>query len=83
MAAARATPLKVWWAPAGDAKYLILQGTEGQIALPDNGVELAKELGPRATFVNVPGAAHLLPLEQPEKNASHRISFIRQLGSTP
>ena len=83
MAAARATPLKVWWAPAGDTKYLILQGAEDQIALPENGEELARELGPRATLVNVPGAAHLLPLEQPEKTASHMISFIRQLGSTP
>jgi pimeloyl-ACP methyl ester carboxylesterase len=79
-AAAEATPLEVWWAPPGKMKYLILQGAEDQIAPPENGVELKKELGMRATLVNVPGAAHLLPLEQPKITASHMITFIRDLG---
>jgi pimeloyl-ACP methyl ester carboxylesterase len=38
---------------------------------------------PRATLVNVPGAAHLLPLEQPDVSASHTINFIRDLGRKP
>jgi pimeloyl-ACP methyl ester carboxylesterase len=79
-AAAEATPLKAWWAPPGQTKYLILQGSDDQIAPPENGVELHKELGERATLITVPGAAHLLPLEQPDATASHMISFIRQLG---
>jgi pimeloyl-ACP methyl ester carboxylesterase len=78
-AAAESTPLKIWWAPPGETKYLILQGAADQIAPPENGEELKKELGSRATLVNVPGAAHLLPLEQPETTASQMISFIRQL----
>src|SRR5690242_11545288 len=77
--AAESTPLKTWWAPPGKTKYLILQGAEDQIAPPENGVLLKQELGDRATLVNVPGAAHLLPLEQPETTASHLINFIRQL----
>src|SRR4029079_6505487 len=79
--AAESTPLKTWWAPRGKTKYLILQGADDQIAPPENGVELKKELGDRATLVNVPAAAHLLPLEQPETAASHMINFIRKLGS--
>ena len=82
-AAMEATPLKAWWAPAGQTKYLIVQGAEDQIAPPENGVELKKELGERATLITVPGAAHLLPLEQPETTASHMISFIRQLDRKP
>jgi pimeloyl-ACP methyl ester carboxylesterase len=82
-AAAEATPLKAWWAPPGQTKYLILQGANDQIAPPENGVELQKELGARATLVNVPGAAHLLPLEQPETAATHMINFIRQLDRKP
>jgi pimeloyl-ACP methyl ester carboxylesterase len=82
-AAAEATPLNAWWAPAGQTKYLILQGADDQIAPPENGVVLQKELGDRATLVNVPGAAHLLPLEQPETAASYIINFIRQLGAKP
>ena len=66
-AAAESTPLDAWWAPPGETKYLILQGAEDQIAPPENGEQLQKELGDRATLVNVPGAAHLLPLEQPEE----------------
>jgi pimeloyl-ACP methyl ester carboxylesterase len=82
-AAAESTPLKTWWAPTGKTKYLILQGADDQIAPPKNGEQLKQELGGRATLVNVPRAAHLLPLEQPETTASHVISFIRQLGGEP
>ncbi|HEV8004103.1 MAG TPA: alpha/beta hydrolase [Planctomycetaceae bacterium] len=78
-AAAEATPLKDWWAPPGQTKYLILQGADDQIAPPENGLILQKELGDRATLVNVPRAAHLLPLEQPESAAAHMIRFMRQL----
>ena len=81
--AAESTPLKTWWAPPGKTKYLILQGADDQIAPPGNGVELQKELGDRATLVNVPGAAHLLPLEQPETTASKVIGFIKGLGDKP
>jgi len=77
-AAAKATPLEAWWATPGQTKYLILQGASDQIAPPENGVELQKDLGARATLVNVPGAAHLLPLEQPQVTASHIIAFIKQ-----
>ncbi|HEV3300450.1 MAG TPA: alpha/beta hydrolase [Planctomycetaceae bacterium] len=82
-AAAEATPLKAWWAPPGQTKYLILQGADDQIAPPENGALLQKELGDRAMVVNVPGAAHLLPLEQPETCASHMIRFIHQLAGKP
>jgi pimeloyl-ACP methyl ester carboxylesterase len=83
LAAAESTPLKTWWAPPGKTKYLILQGAKDQIAPPENGTVLKQELGDRATLVNVPGAAHLLPLEQPDVTASHVIKFIRQLDQKP
>jgi pimeloyl-ACP methyl ester carboxylesterase len=81
--AAESTALKSWWAPPGKTKYLILQGAADQIAPPENGEELKKDLGDRATLVNVPGAAHLLPLEQPETTASKVIGFIKELGDKP
>jgi pimeloyl-ACP methyl ester carboxylesterase len=77
--AAESTPLKTCWAPPGKTKYLILQGAADQIAPPENGEELKKELGDRAMLVNVTGAAHLLPLEQPETTASKVIAFIKDL----
>ena len=36
-----------WWAPPGQTKYLIVQGADDQIAPPENGFELKKELGER------------------------------------
>jgi pimeloyl-ACP methyl ester carboxylesterase len=78
-AAAEATPLGSWWAPPGKTKYLIVQGAEDQIAPPENGEILKKELADRATLINVPAAAHLLPLEEPDTTASHVIGFIRKL----
>lgn len=78
--AAENTPLDTWWAPPGDAPYLILQGSEDQIAPPENGEELKKELGDRATLINVPGAAHAMPLEQPETAAKHIADFIGSIS---
>jgi pimeloyl-ACP methyl ester carboxylesterase len=75
--------LSAWWGPPGQTKYLILQGAEDQIAPPENGIELQKVLGGRATLVNVPRAAHLMPLEQPDIAADHIIGFIKQLGAKP
>lgn len=82
-AAAKATPLEAWWAPPGKTKYLILQGADDQIAPPENGVVLQKELGARATVVNVPGAAHLLPIELPAIAASHIVEFVKSVGKAP
>jgi pimeloyl-ACP methyl ester carboxylesterase len=80
-AAAKATPLTAWWAPSGKTKYLILQGADDQIAPPENGVLLQKDLGGRATLVNVPAAGHLLPLEKTQATADQMTSFIRQLDA--
>lgn len=79
--AAESTPLDVWWVPPGSTKYLILQGAGDQIAPPENGAILKTELGDRATLVNVPKAAHLMPLEQPETAASLVAEFIKQLDN--
>jgi pimeloyl-ACP methyl ester carboxylesterase len=82
-AAAKATPLAAWWAPPGNTKYLILQGADDQIAPPENGILLQKELGARATVVNVPDAAHLLPVELPAIAASHIVEFVKSVVVAP
>jgi pimeloyl-ACP methyl ester carboxylesterase len=71
------TPLKDWWAPPGKMKYLILQGTEDQIALPENGELLKEELGTRATLVSFPGAGHLLIVTEPQRVVSAVVSFLQ------
>ncbi len=68
---------------SGQAKYLMVQGADDQIAPPVNGVDLKNELDEQVTLITCPGQPTLLPLEQPETTASHMISFIRQLVRKP
>lgn len=75
--AAKATPLKEWWAPPGDAKYLVLQGTNDQAAPAENGELLKQELGARVTLVPIEGAGHLMFVTDPDKVAAAIISFLR------
>jgi pimeloyl-ACP methyl ester carboxylesterase len=61
-------PLKEWWAPPGKMRYLVVQGTDDQIAPPENGELLKQELGSRVTLVAFPGAGHLfLVTQKPRK----------------
>jgi len=57
-------------------KYLVLQGTNDQIALPENGELLKKELGERVTLVSFAGAGHLFIVTEPEKVAPVVVSFL-------
>jgi pimeloyl-ACP methyl ester carboxylesterase len=69
-------PLKEWWAPPGKMRYLVVQGTEDQIAPPENGELLKQELGSRVTLVAFPGAGHLFLVTEAEKTAATVISFL-------
>lgn len=71
------TPLKDWWAPPGKVKYLVVQGTDDQIALPENGQLLKQEMGERVTLVSFPGAGHLLIVTEPKRAASAVVSFLQ------
>jgi pimeloyl-ACP methyl ester carboxylesterase len=74
---AESTPLSDWWAPAGQQKYLVLQGTEDQAAPPENGELLKQELGARVTLIPFPGAGHLMLVTEPKKAAAAIVSFLR------
>jgi pimeloyl-ACP methyl ester carboxylesterase len=78
--AAENTPLHDWWAPPGQAKYLVVQGTDDQIAPPENGELLRQELGVRVTLESLPGAGHLMLVTEPKKTAAAVVSFIRSLA---
>jgi pimeloyl-ACP methyl ester carboxylesterase len=74
--AAENTRLKDWWAPPGQTKYLVLQGTDDQAAPPENGEMLKQELGARVTLVPFPGAGHLMLVTEPKKAADAVVSFL-------
>jgi len=71
------TPLEDWWAPPGKMKYLVVQGTDDQIAPPENGELLKQELGARVTLISFPGAGHMFVVEEGEKTAAAVVSFLR------
>lgn len=73
------TPLKDWWAPPGEIKCLVEQGTDDQIAPPENGELLKQELGARVTLVSFPGAGHLFIVTRYEKAAADVVSFLHGL----
>jgi pimeloyl-ACP methyl ester carboxylesterase len=75
------TPLKDWWAPPGNMKYLVEQGTDDQIAPPENGKLLKQELGARVTLISFPGAGHLFIVTRHEKAAADVVSFLHKLGT--
>jgi pimeloyl-ACP methyl ester carboxylesterase len=70
------TPLKEWWAPPGTSKYLVVQGTKDQIAPPENGNLLKKEMGARVTLVSFSGAGHLFLVTEHKKTAATVVSFL-------
>jgi pimeloyl-ACP methyl ester carboxylesterase len=65
------------WEKGGTAPMLILQGGEDRMAPPANGHVLAQACGPRARVIDITGAAHLLPLEQPLQIQRYIIDFLR------
>lgn len=75
--ATKETPLQDWWAPAGNARYLILQGSNDLAAPAENGALLKQDLGDRVTLVTIPQTGHMLVVEQPDKIAAAVTSFLR------
>lgn len=71
------TPLKDWWAPPGTMRYLVIQGSNDQIAPPENGELLKEEMGERVTLVSLSGEGHLFIVTEHEKAAAAVISFLR------
>lgn len=76
--ALKATPQAAWWAPPGQQKYLVVQGSLDQAAPPENGQLLKQQLGERVKIVSIAGAGHLLAMTQPKKVASAMVSFFRE-----
>jgi pimeloyl-ACP methyl ester carboxylesterase len=75
-ATAKNTPLEDWWAPPGDAPYLVLQGTHDQAAPPENGELLKQDLGERVTLIPFEGAGHLMLVTRAKEVAQAIVDFL-------
>jgi pimeloyl-ACP methyl ester carboxylesterase len=65
LAAASATPLDDFWT-AGQSRVLIVQGLADVAAPPENGRSLKREIGDRATLIELEGVGHSVPIEAPD-----------------
>jgi pimeloyl-ACP methyl ester carboxylesterase len=75
LATSRNVPLEHWWS-AGTAPLLVIQGLDDEVAPPANGHALREQLGERVRVIDLPHAAHFLPLEQPEAVARAVSEFL-------
>ncbi len=64
MKSSNTTP-KSDWTGAGTAPMLVLTGLQDLVAVPENGLNLAKER-PNTWLVGIPGCGHNMVFEQPE-----------------
>jgi pimeloyl-ACP methyl ester carboxylesterase len=71
------TPVEDWWAPPGDAPYLVLQGLADQAAPPENGELLKQDLGDRVALVPFEGAGHLMLVTRADEVARAIVDFLQ------
>jgi pimeloyl-ACP methyl ester carboxylesterase len=68
------------WQAGGTAPMLVLQGLEDRMAPVANGHVLRDRCGPRVQVIDIEGAGHLLPLEQPARVRDHILEFLTASG---
>ena len=72
--ASNATP-KTEWIGAGTAPMLVLTGLQDVVAVPENGLKIAKER-PNTWLVGIPKYGHNMVFEQPEAIKNLVVAFI-------
>lgn len=75
LAAAAATETASWWT-AGSARVMIVQGADDPSAPPENGWLLQREIGNRASLIDLPGVSHAGPVEAPDAVAKVVLAFL-------
>ena len=73
----RATPVDDW-RRRSDASFLVVQGLEDRISPPSDHSTLRDELGANVDVADIPGAGHMVFLEQPDAVADAVIAFLRR-----
>jgi len=65
------------WQRGGDVPMLIIQPLDDAMLSREAGLEFARSLGPRATYVEVAQCGHAILPEQPQLIAEHLVQFLR------
>ena len=67
------------WLPEIHIPALVLCGSEDAISPPDEMQSFAEEI-PGAEFIEIEGAGHMIPMENPTATAEAILSFCRKIG---
>lgn len=70
------TPESSWAVPSGKNPFLIIQGTNDQIAPAENGELLKEELGDLAEVIPIEGAGHLMVINYAQETTEAVLHFI-------
>lgn len=74
--AASQTPEDSWSRPSGKNPFLIVQGTNDQIAPSENGELLKDELGDLAEVVSIQGGGHLMVINYARETTQAMLNFL-------
>ncbi len=69
---------KDWIGAPGDWPWLIVQGSDDQIAPRENGENIKDNYGDKVTLETVDGAGHLMVVVRPEQTTDHVMSFLKE-----
>jgi pimeloyl-ACP methyl ester carboxylesterase len=61
----RATPVGGWWNAGSTTPLLVILGLQDTVAPPENGHMMKEEMGDRVELIDIDGAGHAMPPEQP------------------
>jgi pimeloyl-ACP methyl ester carboxylesterase len=71
------TPESSWATPSGKNPFLVIQGTNDQVAPPENGELLKKELGDLVELVSIEGAGHLMVINHAGETTEAILRFLQ------
>jgi len=71
------TPESSWAKPSGKNPFLVIQGTNDQVAPPENGELLKKELGDLVELVSIEGAGHLMVINHAGETTEAILRFLQ------
>ncbi len=74
------TPTGIWRdVPALEVPALVVRGAESETFMPSAQARLARLL-PRARFMSIDGAGHLVPMERPAATGAAILDFMDEIG---
>jgi len=70
------TPEDIWATPLGKNPFLVIHGTNDQVAPPENGELMKKEMGDLAELVSIEGVGYLIIINHGQETTGSFLYFL-------